>query len=166
MDLYLIRHAQAVPLGHQGIDNDADRPLTEAGESQARTIAKALRQHGVNLKVIVTSPLHRARQTADAMLKDWPSPAPELLVSDELAFGGKRRKLARFVQDWSAESIALVGHKPDIESLAGWLIGSKKAAISLANAAVACIHCTDEIGKGCGTLSLLISPEWLNGTPG
>ena len=162
MDLYLVRHAQAVPLGQQGIDNDADRPLTEAGESQARTIGAILRKHGVSLKLVVTSPLRRARQTADGILHDWPTPPPELLVSDELAFGGKRRKLARFVRNWSAEAVALVGHKPDMDELAGWLIGSKKASISIANAAVACIHCTDDIGKGCGSLTWLIPPEWMS----
>jgi len=161
VDLYLIRHADAVPLGEQGITEDADRPLTDEGQAQARSVAAALRKHDVSLKLIVTSPLRRARQTADAMLRDWPAPLPELLVSDELAPGGKRRKLARFLNTWSVDAAALVGHQPGIDELAGWLIGSRKASLCLAKAAVARICCASEIEKGCGTLTWLVPPEWL-----
>ena len=161
MDLYLIRHADAVALGEQGITDDVDRPLTPEGETQARNIAAALRKHGVMLKLVVTSPLRRARQTADALMRDWPAPVPELLVCDELAPGGKRRKLAKFLESWNAEQVALVGHQPDIDTLAGWLIGSKKASLCLAKAAVAHIACANEIDKGCGTLTWMVPPEWM-----
>jgi len=161
MELYLIRHADAVPLGEQGVQEDADRPLTEAGNEQAKSVAAALQRQGVKLKLVVTSPLRRARQTAEGIMRDWPVPAPELLVSDELAMGGKRRKLARFLENWKTDSVALIGHQPDIDELAAWLIGSKKASICLAKAAVACIQCGDEIGKGCGTLMWLVTPDWM-----
>ena len=36
MDLYLIRHAEAAPLGEGGITSDEDRPLTEQGHEQTR----------------------------------------------------------------------------------------------------------------------------------
>jgi phosphohistidine phosphatase SixA len=44
MDVYLIRHAEAKPLGEDGIASDAERPLTEAGEVQARELAAGLQR--------------------------------------------------------------------------------------------------------------------------
>ncbi len=59
MDLYLIRHADALALGERGITDDAERPLSEQGESQAQTVGKVLHRQGVALDNIVTSPLLR-----------------------------------------------------------------------------------------------------------
>src|SRR5262249_37531481 len=99
VDLYLIRHAEATPPGEGGVTEDADRPLTLKGEAEAKTVASGLHRKGITLSAIVTSPLLRAHQTADAILRNLPEPAPELKVCEELAFGGKRRKLNRFIKD-------------------------------------------------------------------
>src|SRR5262249_41718023 len=44
LDLYLIRHAEALALGERGITDDADRPLSERGEGQAAAAARALQK--------------------------------------------------------------------------------------------------------------------------
>ena len=41
MRLYVIRHAEAVPQGQDGIDRDEDRPLTAAGQEQSRRLGLA-----------------------------------------------------------------------------------------------------------------------------
>src|SRR6516162_5646924 len=69
VDLYLIRHADALALGERGITDDADRPLSEKGEAQSKTVAKALHRCGVKLDHLFASPLVRAQQTADLMIK-------------------------------------------------------------------------------------------------
>ena len=71
MELYLIRHADALALGERGISEDAERPLSEKGEDQARAAAAALRKRGIELDRLYTSPLLRAHQTADILLKVW-----------------------------------------------------------------------------------------------
>jgi phosphohistidine phosphatase len=95
MDLFIIRHAEAQPLGEGGIQDDADRPLTAEGHAQCGPLAAALSRHGVRLDRIITSPLLRARQTAEGVLEDLTHPKPELHISDHLAPGGKRKKLTR-----------------------------------------------------------------------
>jgi phosphohistidine phosphatase len=160
MNLYLIRHAAAAPLGAGDIYDDAERPLTAVGQSQSRALAAALQRIGVYLGKVVTSPLLRARQTAEGMLQHWSTPAPELLVCEELAGGGKRRKLTRFVQDLNVESAALVGHMPDLAGYAAWLIGNKKAHLELAKAGIARINFEDVPAKGAGVLNWLVTPEW------
>jgi phosphohistidine phosphatase len=160
MDLYLIRHAEAAPLGEGGITDDADRPLTEKGHEQAHVVAAGLRKYGVHLGTLVTSPLLRARQTAQNLLQHGPEPAPTLEVREELAPGHKRRRLTKYLLQLDAEAIGLVGHNPDLSELVGWLIGDRKVGIDLAKAGVACVHFPEKAGKGLGTLAWLVPPEW------
>jgi phosphohistidine phosphatase len=160
VDIYLIRHADAVPLGEQGITEDADRPLTEAGENEARKLGDALRQRGIALGHVVISPLLRARQTAEIMLGAWPAPQPQVHVCEDLVPEGKPRKVARFLQKLGAGDVGLVGHMPQLGNMTGWLIGSKKANIDLAKTGVAYVACADRLRKNCGTLLWLITPGW------
>jgi len=161
MKLYLIRHGEAAPLGEGGIEDDALRPLTDLGRTQARTLAIQLQKRGVTLDRLVTSPLLRARQTAETLLAHWQGCAPELEVCDDLAIGNKRRDLARRLRILEGESIALVGHQPDLGMLAGWLIGSKNAQIEMAKGGIAHILTSDDIRKGSGALLWMLTPEWL-----
>lgn len=165
MRLYLVRHADAVPAEEAGAP-DADRPLTELGLAQARALSAALRAHGMKLDAVLTSPLLRARQTAQELLPPAgpDALAPEAEVCEQLAPDGKRRKLARYLAELGQEAVAVVGHRPDIDLFAGWLIGSRKAQIGLAKGAAALIECDPAPGKGMGTLRWLITPEWVGAT--
>ena len=161
MKLYLIRHADA-GAPKQSSAEDAERPLTAAGLAQAKEVAKGLLAWDVRFDAAVTSPLLRARQTAEEILRNWSEPVPELRVCEELAPGGKRRSLARFLREQGGSALALVGHEPDLSTFAGWLIGTKKAQLVLEKAGVACITCEDEPRKGGGSLAWLVTPSLLN----
>ncbi len=161
MDLYFIRHADAVPLGEQGITQDEDRPLTDLGLEQARTVASGLQRHGIRLDLVLSSPLVRARQTAEGILRQWTLPAPELRFCDQLIPGARSKRLARYLKDLDGNSFGLVGHMPDLAEHAAWLIGSKRAQLDIAKAGIAHIHCDDKPAKGAGTLQWLVTPEWL-----
>lgn len=74
--IYLVRHGESemnvVPqLSHRL----ADLPLTERGHQQARLLAARLGEH--RLVHIVTSPLRRARQTADYIAERTGAPVQE-----------------------------------------------------------------------------------------
>src|SRR5262249_17415911 len=83
-NLYLNRHGEATPLGPDIAADDA-RPLTDKGKAQAAALAQALQRAGVTLDRLITSPLLRARQTAEGILEHWNGTKPELLVSQALA---------------------------------------------------------------------------------
>src|SRR5262245_26615970 len=63
MEIFLIRHAQAVDKGAPV--EDGHRPLTRRGRRDARKLGKVLLKKGVGLQAIVTSPLVRAVETAE-----------------------------------------------------------------------------------------------------
>jgi phosphohistidine phosphatase len=161
MFLYLIRHADAVPMGQDNVSTDEARPLTETGKAQAQALAKTLQGHGVHLDAVLHSPLLRSQQTALGLVEHWNTPAPSLLECGLLAPGGREKKLARELRGLTGESLALVGHMPDLATLAGWLIGSKKAQIDLAKSGVACIELPDRVKKGEGVLKWLVTDAWM-----
>src|SRR5262249_31591994 len=152
MNLYLIRHAEAVELGTNGVSDDFDRPLTEKGHEQCRVVAVALQKQGVQFDQLVSSPLIRARETADAITQQWKTALPELKLCEYLSPGGKRRKLAKFLNALDVTSVGVVGHMPDLAEFAAWLMGSTKAELDFAKAGVALIVCDDAVSKGSGTL--------------
>ena len=87
MDIYLIRHADALPLGERGITDDAERPLSDKGETQSKTLAKALHRCGIKFDHLFASPLVRAQQTADLMVKAWSHSGLSVETCDQLEFG-------------------------------------------------------------------------------
>lgn len=159
MDLYLIRHAEAVSREDENYE-DADRPLTENGRGQARALAKALVARGIQFDAVIASPLVRARQTAEEMLQNMHGPLAELEFCNHLKPGGKFRKLTRFLMGLAGESVALIGHEPDLSQLAGRLIGAKNAQLDLAKGGMAVVKCDGMPGKGRGYLNLILTPEW------
>jgi phosphohistidine phosphatase len=161
VDLYIIRHAEALALGERGVTLDEDRPLSEGGERQAAQLASGLHRHGVKLEVVLTSPLVRARQTAEALVRPQGGLATELQTCAELAPGGRRKKLGKLLLATARNTVALVGHQPDLGELVGWLIGDKKTNVDLAKAGVAYIQCSDLPRRGGGTLIWLVTPDWL-----
>ena len=162
MDLYLIRHAEAVALGERGVTTDEDRPLSERGEQEAQAAARTLKKRGMAFDRLYTSPLLRARQTADILHQVWGRADLAVETCEYLAPDVKPRKLARFLLKQGGERVALVGHMPHLAVFAGWLIGEKKVQIDMAKAGVACIECGEVPGKDHGTLQWLVTPEWFD----
>ena len=64
MKLLLIRHAPAVRNGSAGI-RDGERPLTPRGRARFRLAARGLARIADRPDVLLTSPLVRARATAE-----------------------------------------------------------------------------------------------------
>lgn len=158
VDLYLIRHAEASLVGENGVTEDASRPLTAEGGRQAEVLQRALSGRGVTLGAVVTSPLLRARQTAERLER-----LGELVVCGEVAPGGSRKRLCRFLRRLGAGSVAVVGHEPDLGELAGWLIGSRNARIGFGKAGAALVRFEEGPRKGEGELVWLVTNEWATG---
>jgi phosphohistidine phosphatase len=124
--LYIVRHAIAEPRGSAWPD-DSLRPLTDEGISRMRRIVAGLASLDVELDVVLTSPLKRARQTADLMAEGLASNPPVVEISalapgtaanDVIAAISARRKHTR---------LAVVGHEPGLGKLAATLLGIRRA---------------------------------------
>jgi phosphohistidine phosphatase len=123
--LYLVRHAIAAERGRQWPD-DTKRPLTHKGAARMRQIVLGLRELGVEFDLVLTSPLVRARQTAELLIAGVRS-KPALEMTDALAPGEPPVKVAAMLAKHSGRcSIALVGHEPGLGELAAWLVGANE----------------------------------------
>ena len=74
MNLYLMRHGIALTRDDPSVAHDAERPLTGKGVKRMRKAAKGLRELAIRFDSILTSPLSRARQTADIVASTLDGP--------------------------------------------------------------------------------------------
>src|SRR5918995_3719570 len=65
MNLYLLRHGIAAAKDDPAFESDSDRPLTKKGIKKFRKAARGIDRLGIPFDTILSSPLVRARQTAD-----------------------------------------------------------------------------------------------------
>jgi phosphohistidine phosphatase len=154
MRCYFLRHGIAAdPESWSG--SDADRPLTREGCERMEFEAKAIDKLGLELECIVTSPLLRAKQTAEFVVQRL---ADAKIVEDRrLADGFNLERLGDILSSHSdVESIMLVGHEPSMSATIGRAIGN--ASVELKKAALAGIEFGD---RGAGTLFCLIPPKVL-----
>ena len=117
---------------------DTERQLTVAGREEVSEVAGAMKQLGLEFDVIGSSPLRRAKQTAEIAAKELGS-KKELEFWDELKPEGNRKDLyARLSKMKRDSSVLIVGHDPYLSALIGDLItGGREASIALKKAGFA-----------------------------
>lgn len=122
MELLLIRHAAAVPAGTPGIP-DTERRLTPKGEAKFRVAAKGLARIASRPDVLLTSPLPRARQTAEIAARAFKriEPTVEPALAHE-SVPGILTALGRHPAD---AMVAVVGHEPTLSALLAHLLGAR-----------------------------------------
>ena len=159
--LYLVRHAIAAERGTDWPD-DTKRPLTSKGISRMRDVVAGLDDLEVRIEVVLTSPLVRARQTAD-LLANFLKPAPSIEILDVLAPGNTPAKVAEALGSVSTHrSVALVGHEPGLGELAAWLVGAK-APFEFKKGGICRIDLAWPPAAGAGQLIWLATPKMLRG---
>ena len=157
MKLYFLRHASASDVA----SSDAERKLTKEGEEEARIAGAALAKLGVQPAHIFSSPLVRARQTAQ-------------IAAKELMFSGDIGTLDELLNDTStpslltalksvgiANELLLVGHVPSLSEHLAALVGAKNAeCFPLGKGSIACVE-LDRLRVGAGQLRWLMRQKQL-----
>jgi phosphohistidine phosphatase SixA len=110
--VFVVRHAEAAPG-----DPDHLRSLTKTGRKEAEALGRKLAKQDID--AIVSSPLVRAEQTADAI-----AAATNLAVEldDRLAPGATAEDLRAAVAG-RGETVVTVGHQPDCSAIVLELTG-------------------------------------------
>ena len=167
-ELYLLRHAKAVP---QGDMRDTDRPLEERGRAAARAMAKWLKRHKIAPELVLCSPSARTRETLD-LIADAFTPKPEIVYEPGLYLATAERLLDR-VRDLpdSIERAMIVGHNPGLHEFAQWLADTNvgpladRLATNLATAGLARFEVNIEwsgLRRRGARLVALVSPKDLD----
>jgi len=155
VELYFLRHGPAASIEEAGVERDSERPLTDDGLAVCTLVGEGLKRLSVRFDVVASSPLKRARQTADAVaaplgIKD------RVVVTEAMMPGCTITDLADFVRSHRhAAKIVLVGHQPDLSELVAELVGG--ARMKMPKAGLARVD-LDEVAPGAGTLRWLLEP--------
>jgi phosphohistidine phosphatase len=162
MEIYLLRHGDAVDRLTGGYPRDEDRPLTTVGRAEARDAARALVRLGEAPDVVLTSPLVRAVQTATLAAEEV-GLARGPVICAPLAPGGSYEAIVEaLLAAESPASALLVGHMPDLGELAGWLIwGQPDTALNFRTGGLCRITTPDPPAPGTGDLRWLLPPKVL-----
>lgn len=120
MKLYVMRHSVAED--HSVDGSDAARALTSTGRDRAREVTAALVGFGEAPRVIVSSPLVRARQTAEIVHAHGKLEIP-LEINAAMAPGGDALTMVLEAARAGRKRLMVVGHEPDVSMLVSRLVG-------------------------------------------
>lgn len=152
MDLILLRHGKAEDFN---IGGDFSRVLLDRGFEQSRRAARLLRSAGMLPEIVLTSPLIRARQTAEEFCLT--AGMPGALIQGWLACGmGPETAMTELASFKEFKRIAIVGHEPDLSTLVEWLLGVSGGAVDFKKGAIACLRIQPP--SRFGTLRYLVPP--------
>ena len=100
---------------------DDERPLTDHGKKEMRQVATFLHALKIALDEIVTSPLPRARQTAEIVADRF-----DLEVTEEktIAENFDVTDLKQLVRNYSVDDLMIVGHEPSFTNVIGEVTGA------------------------------------------
>jgi phosphohistidine phosphatase len=116
MDLLLVRHARAEDVAA----SDAQRALTPEGRERFSQEVVGLRALELELDAVLSSPLLRARQTAELLVPLSRGPVQECAALGRSPGEGLLLELREVASQ--GEHVALVGHEPWISELCAWLL--------------------------------------------
>jgi len=163
MELLIVRHAIAFERDRQRWRDDGARPLSPAGIRQSRKAAAGLKEFSKAPDRLLTSPLVRARQTAQILtdVAGW----PQAEEAPELSPGGAALAVLTLLGQKRGNVVAVVGHEPGLGALlAVCVLGEDGAmAVEMKKNAVACVSFEGSPRAGRAVLKWLATPRMLRG---
>jgi phosphohistidine phosphatase len=157
VQLHLLRHAHAGDPAKWS-SPDGERPLSGKGRAQADALGAHLHQLGQSFDLLLSSPLVRARQTAEIVGERL---GLTVVIDDRL--GGSGGPLgpasieAILADHGDPARPILVGHDPDFSDVLARLSGA--AEIPMRKGALARIDSDRPLRDGAGVLVFLLPPE-------
>jgi phosphohistidine phosphatase len=157
MEIYILRHGIAED-AHDGMQ-DADRALTPEGAKKLQPVLRRARAVNVEPSIILTSPLRRAKETAE-------------IAAKTLRAGGKLVETAALTPESSPEAvwseirkhkaeaqIMLAGHEPLLSAVYAYLLGTPSVQIDVKKGSLGRVDVDRFTGQPHGALRWLIYPK-------
>jgi phosphohistidine phosphatase len=118
MKLFFLRHGLAED--RHPDKTDADRALTPDGIQKMNKTLETFRTIGLQVDLVYSSPLLRARQTAEIVSSGLDVP---MHLHHHLSPGFDHRRLQVIVQEANVNALMVVGHEPDFSETISSVIG-------------------------------------------
>lgn len=122
MKLYLIRHAPAELRHEFALTGQPDhlRPITLKGSEKTETVLRHFIKTEEPIDVFLTSPFLRCTQTGEICKEFFPK--AQFIESENLCPDHSAKKLYHEIQSYNVDSMALIGHEPDLGQFLSWLL--------------------------------------------
>lgn len=156
--IYLVRHGVAEEATIE--TGDAERALTQEGRRKMKDVARGLQVLGVAPEALLTSPLRRARETAEVLHAVLGGSKPRILEALE---NGHPAEAVAGGLPAKASMIVLVGHQPSLGELASYLLTGSPGLVPLPfrKGGAAAISVAGLPLRIPGTLEWLLTPKQL-----
>jgi phosphohistidine phosphatase len=155
MQLLFLRHGIAEPW-ETWSDDDEKRPLSAPGRKAMERTAATFVYLGLAPDVIITSPLTRARQTAEIAARGL-GMSDRVVLDPRLEPGFDAEALSDILGEHSVSDVLmLVGHEPDFSLTVGSLIGGGRVVCKKGGLARVDV---DVASPGSGELVWLLPPK-------
>jgi phosphohistidine phosphatase len=138
MQLILLRHGQAADHAADGT-GDFSRPLVTKGIEQARNAARVLAAADFLPDIVLSSPVLRARQTAEEFTQaaGIPGPVMQSWLACGMSPGAALTELTAFPE---FGRIMIVGHEPDFSHFVQQAIGSAGGTVEIRKGSLTCLE--------------------------
>ncbi len=160
MKVLLVRHAKAESRPRRGSlhQDDEHRRLTPGGRKDMAKAAKGLKRLVPAIDVLATSPLARARETAEVLARRYDR--DDIADIAALSPGGAPRALVAWLRGQPKDAlVVLVGHEPDLGGFAGYLLtGRRETFLPFKKGGACLIDLADGPVAGGGRLEWLLPP--------
>lgn len=161
MDLYVLRHGVAGERDARAYPDDGQRPLTPKGIKRMTLQVKGLNSIGIRPDLTLTSPLIRAIQTAEIVVKDMAG-CGKLDVSDSLVPWAEPSEILEELGTLppTIGSVMIVGHEPHLSRVVSLVAtGSLDAGIRLRKGSLCKLRIPAPIPGRCGRIEWSLTPK-------
>jgi len=157
MQIYLLRHGIAEDYSPTG--KDADRRLTADGKRKLAAVLKLASAAGVKPSLILSSPLVRARQTAEMAAKEL-NCKEEILETRTLEPGGDPEEVWAEIRLYRDKpQLLLAGHEPLFSRLGAFLLNAPALEIDFKKGALLRVDCESLGPRPRGILKWFLAPR-------
>lgn len=160
MHLYLMRHGIAISHDDPDCPAENDRFLIDEGIEKTKLAALGLIQLGLSPRVLVSSPLVRAMQTAEIVADALNSPRDKIHQSTALLPDSPPEDIFHLLREIDRNEVLCFGHGPNLDLILALTLGSPEPPAFLKKAGMAWIE-LDSIVPPCGRLRGLFSNKAL-----
>ena len=160
MKLYILRHGDAVEAGDSKV-KDSERPLTPKGIQRTTQLAEALEEMDVAFDAVLSSPLVRARETAEIIARELKF-IGKVELTDYLTPFGSMENLVRQLTMLrpTPKNVLLVGHEPYLSGFISLLCtGGPGMGLEMKKGALCRLEVDAPVCGKCATLEWLLPPR-------
>jgi phosphohistidine phosphatase len=160
--ILIVRHGPAgdsAAWKTQGRD-DRVRPLTPEGKKEVRQVVTGIARLVPELPLLATSPLDRAKQTAELVAGEYGCKVVHLEALEPERHPEEAVEWLR--KQPSGGTVSLVGHEPHLSTLVGYLLtGARASFIDLKKSGACLLAMAVPLQPTKGALAWLLSPREL-----